>query len=146
MNIFHKFFDQNTYFSVSKHSASFSLFYKKIYSGCVLGIDQPPPPSPFTDRSPTSSFFYAFPQQLMSINLVQICFSSPIPLQWKKFYRSVLQTFHFLTHSQNNVLFIGKMPFLGGQGSLRKYLITKNPDQQISYGNFQNFVLVVFTK
>ena len=31
---------------------------KKKYFGCRLGVDPPPP---FTDRSVTNSFFYAFP-------------------------------------------------------------------------------------
>ena len=49
MNIFRKICLQNTNFSVSEHSAYFSL--KKTLVGCGQGVD---PPSSFTDMSATT--------------------------------------------------------------------------------------------
>ena len=55
MNIFRKFFHQNTNFSVSEQSASFLFSKKKLFWLRTGGW----PPPPFMDRSVTNRFFYA---------------------------------------------------------------------------------------
>ena len=89
---------QNTYFSVSEHSASFSLFFfpRNLLTGGL-------PPPPFTDKSATNRFFYAFPNSLM-MSLLRPLFNI---MCW--YYITYKEIFKTRFHAVN---YIGPMPRL----------------------------------